>query len=229
MSTSSVLRGSSSFSAFLSSGNWQPIPGSSILLFSAAPPRSSGASGKWSRITRSFSISGQRCMKRSSAFSSFMEQCQAFRDPRSLSCRLKQSPEICTRPASDRLARSQLQNDHRCRNVRCDFRKHIEPVYGIQDCRPGKDQIDLHAPRHQTPCADKSHTAGFRSGDHQQHESQHRSVSGRCHHRRISRRQKRTRLPDHLLQSGLQNGLAADVDPSTLYHGDGTLYADQSG
>ena len=99
----------------------------------------------------------------------------------------------------------------------------------IQDCRPGKDQIDLHAPRHQTPCADKSHTAGFRSGDHQQHESQHRSVSGRCHHRRISRRQKRTRLPDHLLQSGLQNGLAADVDPSTLYHGDGTLCADQSG
>ena len=103
--------------------------------------------------------------------------------PRSLSCRLKQSPEICTRPASDRLARSQLQNDHRCRNVRCDFRKHIEPVYGIQDCRPGKDQIDLHAPRHQTPCADKSHTAGFRSGDHQQHESQYRIVSGGRHHR----------------------------------------------
>ena len=179
-------------------------------------------------------------MKRSSAFSSsqFSASSRQFTlwssvklseilDPSVV--RLKQSPEICTRPASDRLARSQLQNDHRCRNVRCDLRKHIKPVYGIQDCRPGKDQIDLHAPRYQTPCADKSHTAGFRSGDHQQHESQHRSVSGRCHHRRISRRQKRTRLPDHLLQSGLQNGLAADVNPPALYHGDGTLCADQSG
>ena len=46
---------------------------------------------------------------------------------------------------------------------------------------------------------------------HQQHEGEHRSLSGRRYHRRISLRQRRTGIPDRLWQSGFQAGLGTDV------------------
>ena len=64
------------------------------------------------------------------------------------------------------------------------------------------DQAHLHTPRNETQRTDQSGPAKLHSRDHQQYEGQYRPVSCGCDHRRIFSGQKRTRIPDHLLQSG---------------------------
>ena len=124
-------------------------------------------------------------------------------DPGAMSGGTEQSPEICSGPSSDRMARRNFKNNYYCRNVRRHLRKYLESVYRLYQCRSGKDQTDIYTARKPQACAYKSCTAFLCSGNHKQYESQYRTLSCGSHYRRISRCQKRTWISDHLFQSGI--------------------------
>lgn len=90
-----------------------------------------------------------------------------------------------------------------------------------------KNKTDLYTGRRQTLCSDKSNSSIFCSRHSKQHEGQHRTVPCRCCDRRISCGKRGNRISDHLLQSGVQNGLAAHVHCPSVPYGYDTVYSDQ--
>ena len=71
----------------------------------------------------------------------------ALRDTGALSGGAEQPAEIRTGAASDRMAWSHPDDDHRGRYVRRRVREHHEPVHQFYHSRQRKDQTDLHPSR----------------------------------------------------------------------------------
>ena len=61
---------------------------------------------------------------------------------------------------------------------------------------------------------------------HQQYEGQHRPLPGGRDHRGVPGGKKWPWVSDHLLQPGLQDGLASDVHRAFMHHGNGAVCGD---
>ena len=121
---------------------------------------------------------------------------------------LNKSPEVRPCPASDRMAGCHQNHHHRRRNVGGHLRMHLKSVHRISLHRSGKDLPDLYPGRHKTSGADQSRHPLQRRLRHQCHESQYRTLSRGCDHRRISGCKTGPWLSDHLCQPDFQNGMA---------------------
>lgn len=155
-----------------------------------------------------------------------MVQQQAFRNPGPIPGGLKQPAEIRPGSPSDRVAWRHEDDHHRGRHVCGYFRQHPEPVYQLYHRRSRKDQAGLYPGRKPLPCPFKSRPAKLHPSYHQQYEGQHRPLPGGRDHRRVPGGQKRPWVSDHLLQPGLQDGLASDVHRAFMHHGNGAVCGD---
>ena len=94
---------------------------------------------------------------------------------------------------------------------RCIIWLYFDPSHRISKRRSRKDQADLFPWGKPPRRAFKGTAAGFGSHVDQQHEGQHRALSGGRYYRRVSGGAKRAGIFDYLWESGISAGSGHDV------------------
>lgn len=140
---------------------------------------------------------------------------------------IKQPPEIGACAPSYRMARRQQDNHYHCRDVRRYLRLYFKPIQQFRHGRPRESKAYLHLAGQPHAGAHKSRAPALAALYYQQYESQYRTVPCRGHHRGISGGKERARIPYHLLQPGIQDGLAPHVHRNPVHYVHRSLHPHQ--